>query len=107
MRPYKIPMTNRWVDLDTIQSINEPVFEDHMGNGGYFIVLRWQHAFRDMESKCSFQQEAEVKSVGVRPMLDEDRNPSQLRIIREKVFGPFFTAWTDGLTHIPLKRESR
>ena len=102
MRPYLIPKTNRWVDLDTIQEIREPVFLDRLGHGGYFISLTWRHAFQDRDHEQLFRQEPiytyderthlEVTS----PKLDASGQPDQLAIITGGVFKPFLWAWTHG-----------
>tara|TARA_R110002020_G_scaffold279104_4_gene494506 strand:+ start:120 stop:329 length:210 start_codon:yes stop_codon:yes gene_type:complete len=42
MRPYKIPRTRTWVDLDTIQSINEPFTWLSQSTR-----IAWTSAFRD------------------------------------------------------------
>lgn len=95
MRPYKIPKANVWVDLDTIQEIQEPKFEDRMGSGGYYIVLRWQHAFQDEPREHWFYQPANFeKGVGAEPVRDEHGEPSELAVIRREAFEPFLRAWS-------------
>lgn len=93
MRPFKIPLTNRWVDLDTIQEIREPALLDHTGCGGYYIELTWQHAFRDdLSSKC-FEQPIDWNSTGQSFQKDSEGNPSELSRIHSEVFVPLFNAW--------------
>jgi len=100
MRPYKIPKADIWVDLDTIQEIREPQFEDHMGSGGYYIVLTWRHAFQDKPREFWFHQPANFeKNVGAEPLRDAEGNPSELAIIHKQVFQPFLNAWIQGTIH--------
>ena len=100
MRPYLIPMTNRWVDLDTIQEICEPIFLDRMGSGGFYIYLKWYHAFRDTHSEHYFPQGAVYGPSGSRPVpkTDDHGNPDQLAVIYNDVFLAFFNAWTKGFS---------
>ena len=98
MRPYLIPKTNRWVDLDTIQEIREPVFLDRLGYGGYFISLTWRHAFQDKDHEQLFNQDShrwhdDRGNSHVEPRKDELGRPDQLAVIREEVFKPFLAAW--------------
>lgn len=96
MRPYLIPRTNRWGDLDTIQEIKEPVFIDRMGSGGFYILLEWRHAFQNDYTEHFFPQSAVYGPSGTRPTpkCDERGNPDQLTLIYNDVFTAFFNAWT-------------
>lgn len=98
MRPFKIPKTNKWVDLDTIQSINEPVSEpersDLVSNFNWNIVLEWHHAFRDLPDFEVFSQKVELDDNVYRPTHDDNGEPDRLTEITNEVFKPFFEAWT-------------
>lgn len=93
MRPFKIPLTNRWVDLDTVQEIREPSLVNYMGSGGYYIELTWQHAFRDDLSSKRFEQPIDWNSPEHSFQKDSEGNPSELSRIHSEVFVPFFNAW--------------
>ena len=98
MRPYKIPHTSRWVDLDTIQSIDEPVL------GAYEnCILQWHHAFRDKPDEVNFGREEimpDPKRQWSATTFREEmerlvaiwRKQGAKKYYRE-VFVPFFTAW--------------
>lgn len=99
MRPYQIPKTKMWVDLDTIQSITEPRLEEARWPS---IVLHWQHAFQDETSVCQWEQPNEpIPDEDVRRMFrvneitkNENGEPTMLPVIYEEVFKPFFEAWS-------------
>lgn len=93
MRPFKTPLTNRWVDLDTIQEIREPTLLDNTGYGGYYIELTWQHAFRDDLSSRRFEQPSDWYGTAHGFQKDSEGNPSELSKIHSEVFVPFFNAW--------------
>lgn len=112
MRPFHIPTRKTWVDLDTIQSIDEPKFLNIMGSGGLFIELSWQHAFRDTSDRALWEvdwvsdrsKEFQPIPDGWKPMPDdhgrgiyieqEGDEPAKLASIRREVFVPFWEAWT-------------
>lgn len=99
MRPYKIPKSNTWVDLDTIQSMSEPeVVLIH----GSWINLTWQHAFRNGPDSIVICEQPEVL---INPDQDKmfhqyeaeknsDGEATMIPIIYEEVFKPFYEAWT-------------
>lgn len=100
MRPYQIPKTKTWVDLDTIQSITEPCLEEARWPS---IVLHWQHAFQNETSVCQWEQpttevpgfEKLAQSCRVyEPTKNENGEPTMLPVIYEEVFKPFFEAWS-------------
>ena len=95
MRPYRIPTINKWVDLDTILSIEEPRFQNQMGFGGMFVELEWQHYLRDKPEVVSWTQSwlTDVKTRQFLPVAGPDGRPSQLIEVYDAVFVPFFTAW--------------
>lgn len=93
MRPYKIIEADIWVDLDTIQQIHEPEFLDMMGFGGYFIELKWQHAFQDKQSIYRFKQEADFSVNPIEPVKNENGELIDLVRVRDEIFKPFFDAW--------------
>ncbi len=103
MRPYLINKT--WVDLDTIQSIDEP---EPSYNAPYQVEITWQHAFQDKPSKVylraphpGWKDELEEKNHwSLTP--DERREVDQARYavwhgeVRTGVWQAFFDAWTAG-----------
>lgn len=98
MRPYKIPYTNIWVDLDTIQSIHEPALGKYEN-----CVLRWQHAFRSDYDEVNYGRQNMVDTTkfeyGTDAYYDEkervEKHWRQHGIDKcyREVFVPFFTAW--------------
>ena len=98
MRPYNIPLTNVWVDLDTIQSINEPALGKYDN-----CILTWQHAFRNEPSSVNFGRDTQPgKDFSAKTLREFDAERARLekewlangtRRYYEKVFVPFFTAW--------------
>lgn len=98
MRPYRIPHTNVWVDLDTIQSISEPAFGKYEN-----VVLRWQHAFRADPDEVNFGRQNGVDHSKFKWDTPEYR-AEEARVQKlwrehgldqyhKEVFVPFFTAW--------------
>lgn len=94
MRPYNL--YGRWVDLDTIQSINQPTF-DRYDN----IVISWHHAFREQPDEMNFGREVGYPDHKL-PAREWDNEYKRLveawraKAIPkyyEEVFVPFFTAW--------------
>ena len=86
MTPYKIPKSNKWVDLDTIQSIDEP---SSWRNAGLEMLITWHHAFRD---------KPDVISLGTRHSMGyygEDSLEDCIKELHEEVFKPFFNAWVN------------
>jgi hypothetical protein len=97
MRPYRF--VGRWVDLDTIQSINEPML-DQYGN----VYIQWQHAFRDTPDSVNFGRMTmpdEKKMAGKslqewqaeRRRLEEQWEREGTAMYYKEAFVPFFTAW--------------
>ena len=83
MRPYKIPRTNTWVDLDTIQSIEEPC-----GYSVSDVTLAWHHAFMDKP------RWVDIKNPNIKNEYDWNERREYLKEIHKEVFQPFFDAWT-------------
>lgn len=100
MRPYQIPTTSKWVDLDTIQSIDEPGFDEYAN-----VYIKWQHAFRDKHDKIMlasvfeaehratpFQGTPKEYSAEMDRRAEEWRKTACVRC-KAEVFDPFFAAW--------------
>ena len=100
MRAYQIEKDGPWVDLDTVQIIHPPTFENEMGFGGMFVTLRWRHAFQDKDSVLRWRQDWEkVRYTAVEdseyyyaPKYTGDE-PTELARVRELIYKPFLAAW--------------
>lgn len=100
MRPYKIPTTSRWVDLDTIQSIDEPDFDVYSN-----VYMEWQHAFRDKHDRIMLasvfevtRQTASFLGTSKEYSAEMDRREAEWKKTacarcKAEVFDPFFAAW--------------
>lgn len=95
MRPYNY--FGRWVDLDTIQSIDEPCL-DRYDN----LVVRWHHAFTDKQDEMNFGRDtypaqSEKMSLAEFSKACDERTEEWKKTgvakNRAEVFVPFFTAW--------------
>lgn len=116
MRPFKIPGRDRWVDLDAVQEIREPYFDDQMGRGGFWVKISYRLAFQDQPveiwDQVAWKFSADSRHNLLDPAPADWRPPpdhtegSQFRIpylgaepedlvkMRREVFVPFWEAWT-------------
>lgn len=105
MRPFRLPVAERWVDLDSVQVIHEPVYEDRL-SGTPYVILRWEHAFREdlasfrLEQKTvwdtptgKLRPEDNFRDTLIVPEKDLNGELTSMVRMREEVFKPFLEAW--------------
>ena len=93
----------RWVDLDTIQWIDEPAFgcEPDRGRPEHF-VLRWRHAYRETFEQLMVPATRGWFTFGEGLRIERiasewsDDVPREMAEFRERIFEPFLNAWSAG-----------
>lgn len=93
MRPYQITPGGEWIDLDTIQSIVPPEFDEMCGPADFVgAVMYVRQAFQDKPRRMEFIERRDAEWNYAR---SEDGTPAVLARMRRELFDPLLKAWTN------------
>lgn len=97
MKPYKIPGTSRWVDLEAIQSMDEPVVKA-MASGTPVIEINYTLAFQEQPAGLVWRPDSKPEGTALGWDLAAKAQEKRREILAT-VFQPFLEAWM-GSEHV-------
>lgn len=104
MRPFRLPYSNRWVDLDSVQAIEEPA-KGSIGLLGSSLPawdIRYLVAFQDAPQVLQLSVNLVRAQIG-----DEGAKVEAMHAwVLAQVFTPFMEAWANG-AHVAVSAAGR